>query len=113
MAVTREGMYQVTELRPTVIQREPSNSVHHDDTAELSCADLKTHGKPGPTPWLSALPTVLSSWPTVSFAWLCSSACDRCSSWRRPHLSWVQVYLSALPTRPSLLPRFWLVLPRS
>ncbi len=39
-----EDVYQVTQLRATITQREFANSVNYNDSVELSCGDLKTHG---------------------------------------------------------------------
>src|SRR5438270_10189777 len=44
VAGVAEDMYQVTQLRATITQGESANSVNYNDSVELSCGDLKTHG---------------------------------------------------------------------
>ena len=44
VAGVAEDVYQVTQLRATIAQREFANSVNYNDPVELSCGDLKTHG---------------------------------------------------------------------
>ena len=45
MAVAGEDVYQVTQLRATITQCESSNRVNYNDSVDLSCGDLKTHGE--------------------------------------------------------------------
>jgi len=44
VAGVAEDVYQVTQLRAAITQREFANSVNHNDSVELSRGDLKTHG---------------------------------------------------------------------
>lgn len=45
VAVVGEDVYQITQLRATIMEREFANSVNYDNSVELSCGDLKTHGE--------------------------------------------------------------------
>ena len=40
-----ENVYQVPQLRAALGCRELANDVHYNDSVELSCGDLKTHGE--------------------------------------------------------------------
>src|SRR5579863_1572748 len=59
--VAGENVDQVTKLRATIAQREPSHNIHHNDATPLSSRYLKTHSRlqcilaPGSYAWLSLL----------------------------------------------------------
>ena len=42
---TGEDVNQVTQLGTTLTQREFANHVNHNDSVELSCGELKSHGE--------------------------------------------------------------------